>query len=65
MSDIRHQLRDLRIKEGITQTALASAIGLNRTSITNLESLRQSLSMDNLYAIADVLGYRVEIRFRK
>ncbi|QGZ66319.1 helix-turn-helix transcriptional regulator [Paraburkholderia acidisoli] len=65
MSDIRHQLRDLRVKEGVTQTDLAKSVGLNRTSITNIESLRQKLTMDNLICIADALDYRVEVKFVK
>lgn len=65
MSDLRHQLRDLRVKEGVTQSELAKSVGLNRTSITNIESLRQTLTIDNLICIDDALDYRVEIKFVK
>lgn len=63
--DIRYQLRDLRIKEGFTQQQIADAVGLSRTSITNMEQARQSLSFNGLICIAHVLGYTVDIKFKR
>lgn len=51
----------LRIKHArstmqLTQEDTAKAVGVLRTSITNIEKGRQRLPIDLLYDIADVLG---------
>lgn len=40
----------------MTQQELATAIGLTRTSIANLEAGRQRIPLHILYAIAEALG---------
>lgn len=50
---------------GLTQAELAARVGLERTSITNIEGGRQVLTATTINAIAAALGYRVEVRFVK
>lgn len=45
-----------RAKEHPSQEDLALALGLSRTSITNIERGRQPIQLHTLYKIADVLG---------
>ena len=46
------RLSQLRSEKGLTQEDLASRLLLSRTSIVNIESGRQQLTMDNLYRIS-------------
>ncbi len=50
------RIRKARKEADITQTELASAIALSRTSVTNIESGRQQILLHTLYNIASVLG---------
>jgi len=43
----------------MSQQAFANAVGLSRTSITNIERGRQPVSLHTLYSMADIL--RVEV----
>lgn len=49
------RLRELREKAGLTQDQIAKAIGLTRTSVTNIEAGRQSVDLATLYSLADAL----------
>jgi len=40
----------------MSQQAFAKAVGLSRTSITNIERGRQPISLHTLYFMADILG---------
>ncbi|MDT4890350.1 helix-turn-helix protein [compost metagenome] len=51
--------------QGLTQAQLAQRVGLERTSITNIELGKQTISEPVLNAMAQALGYRVKIRFEK
>lgn len=44
-----------RVRMGVSQEALAAAVGLKRTSITNLEAGRQNTSILRLRAISSAL----------
>jgi transcriptional regulator with XRE-family HTH domain len=45
-----------RTESGMSQEAFAKAVGLSRTSITNIEGGRQPISLHTLYFMADILG---------
>lgn len=49
------RLRELRKRAGMTQGALAQSIGLERTSITNIESGLQTVNVPTLVRICEVL----------
>lgn len=49
------RLKDRRVELNLTQEQLASRVGFERTSITNIEKGRQRLSLHALYDICSVL----------
>ena len=56
---IGKRIQDLRIARGLTQSQLATAISLSRTSITNIENGRQKVLVHTLVEIASALDVRV------
>lgn len=54
-SDVGNKIRQRREELGLTQQALASAVDLSRTSITNIEQGRQKLLVNTLFDIAKAL----------
>ena len=48
-------LSQRRSEANLSQAALAKAVGLSRTSITNIECGRQPVNLHTLYVMADVL----------
>jgi len=59
-TDIGKRIRSEREALGFAQGELAGAVGLERTSITNIEAGRQRLTIQMLYAIAEALGVPAE-----
>jgi len=55
---VGQKVRNARAHEGVTQSQLADAVGLTRTSITNLEAGRQHIPLHLLARIAAVLKTR-------
>lgn len=49
-------LHDKRVQAGMSQEALGAAVGLNRTSISNIEKGRQRLLMHQLPVLARLLS---------
>jgi len=49
-------IRTARIGHGFTQTELAAAVGLTRTSVVNIEKGRQKLLLHKLFDFASALG---------
>ncbi len=56
-------IKAMRRQCGMTQKQLAELVGLERTSITNIERGNQVLSVTTITAIADALGCDVKVRF--
>jgi transcriptional regulator with XRE-family HTH domain len=54
--EIGRLIQQTRRAKGVTQARLASAVGLSRTSVTNIERGRQKILVHTLYAIAETLG---------
>ncbi|MEQ8674156.1 MAG: helix-turn-helix transcriptional regulator [Aggregatilineales bacterium] len=48
-------IRDARIRAQMTQDDLAKSLGLQRTSITNIESGSQKIQLHTLYMLASAL----------
>lgn len=57
-------LRELRTRKRITQQQMAEFVGLERTSITNIEMGKQKLAVVTLMKMAGVLGVEVCIQFK-
>jgi transcriptional regulator with XRE-family HTH domain len=49
-------IRAARTASGVTQQAMADRLGLNRTTMVNIEKGRQRLSVHQLVDLADALG---------
>lgn len=56
---IGQRVSEVRRQRNMTQEQLADAIGLQRTSITNIERGRQKMLIHTLYEIAVTLKVRV------
>lgn len=56
-------IKAMRRQCGMTQKQLGELVGLERTSITNIEAGNQVLSVTTITAIADALGCDVKVRF--
>jgi DNA-binding XRE family transcriptional regulator len=58
-------IKALRRMKRMTQAELAQAVGLERTSITNIERGNQALTDVMALKMAEVLGYRIVVKFEK
>lgn len=58
--DLGHAIRRAREASGLTQSELASKVGLSRTSLTNMELGRQRLLVDQLSTISHALSVTVD-----
>jgi transcriptional regulator with XRE-family HTH domain len=54
-AQVGKNVRRVREKRGLTQGALASLVGLTRTSVTNIERGKQKLLLHTLVDLAHVL----------
>ena len=50
------RLKLLRMESGITQTDMAQSIGLSQTNLSNMESGRTAITIQNLFKIQKVLN---------
>lgn len=64
-NELGKMIRVLRRQQNMTQGALADRIGLSRTSVVNIEAGNQTLTEHTINAIANALGYRLLIKFKK
>lgn len=49
-------LRELRARHGLTQAEVATRLGMNRTSIANIEAGRQRILLEDVWRIASLFG---------
>ncbi len=54
------QIKEIRLKRGLTQEDLAERSGLGVSHIARLEQGRRKATIDTLQKIADVLGVQVK-----
>lgn len=64
-NELGKMIRFMRRQQKMTQQELANLVGLERTSICNIELGRQLLTSTSITAIAAALGYRVKIKFER
>lgn len=58
-SRIGHRIRQARRARSLTQAQLAERVGLQRTSITNIESGVQHVQVHVLFELANAVGVKV------
>lgn len=56
---VASRVRTLRVQKNFTQADVAEALGVSRTSMTNLEKGRQRMPLDKLYILAYMLDVSV------
>ena len=57
------RLRELRVKQGLTQEQVALAAGLDRAFYVDLENAKHGVQVDRIYDIAYALGVEVSVLF--
>lgn len=55
-TELAKRTRRIRQEKRMPQELIAELSGLSRTSITNIEAGKQSITIENLYRIADALS---------
>lgn len=58
--DLGKRIKEKRLKKGFSQNGVATAIGLSRTSLTNIEKGRQNLLLHTFLDIADALQVKAK-----
>ena len=53
------KVKFLRMEKGISQTDMAEAIGLSQTNLSNMESGRTAITIQNLFKMREVLGCKM------
>ena len=48
------RVKAMRIKKGISQSELAQSIGISQAHLSNIESGRSNITLENLFALRDV-----------
>ncbi len=59
-SQVRNQVRELRLEQRLTQEALGEAVGLTRQSILAIEKGRFTPSIHTALMLAQALGVSIE-----
>lgn len=57
-------LKTLRLTAGLTQAQAADAMGVGRTSITNMENGDQPITVNGLERLANSVGLEVVVTFQ-
>ena len=52
-------IRELRMKQGVSQEVLSGLAGVARTHLTMIENGEKNANVDTLWRIADALGMRL------
>ena len=63
--NIRHRIRTLRLRKGITTEELSKRMGISRPFYSQLEHGRRRMSVDYLEMIARILGVSVAELYRE
>lgn len=63
-TEVGEVIRAARQKAGLSQAALASAVGMTRTNFARVESGRTNVTIETLLRVAEGLGLTVAITMR-
>lgn len=55
----------IRLKKGLTQKDIAEKMGTKQSAIARLESGNVNPSLDFIYKLAEIMGYRMSITLTK
>ena len=63
LTDVRRQfgerLRELRLKQDVSQEKLAEKADLHRTYVSSVERGERNISLENIARLADALGIQI------
>ncbi len=62
---ILQTIRSHREAAGLTQQEVADKSGLFRNNISSIESGKANVTLDTLIKIAEAMGYKLVIKFKK
>ncbi|NDP28728.1 MAG: helix-turn-helix transcriptional regulator [Flavobacterium sp.] len=60
--DLGALLKDHRNKAGLTQLELANLAGVGKTTVFDIEKNKETVRMNNLFAVLKVLNIKVEFK---
>ncbi|WP_438381539.1 helix-turn-helix transcriptional regulator [Asaia sp. BMEF1] len=60
---MKNRMRDLRLAQGLSQNALAEALGVSRQTINAIENERYDPSLPLAFAIAKIFNLSIEAIF--
>ncbi|NVN44591.1 helix-turn-helix transcriptional regulator [Asaia siamensis] len=60
---MKNRMRDLRLAQGMSQSALAEALGVSRQTINAIENERYDPSLPLAFAIAKIFDLSIEAIF--
>nr|WP_205206977.1 helix-turn-helix transcriptional regulator [Asaia sp. As-1742] len=60
---VKNRMRDLRLAQGLSQNALAEALGVSRQTINAIENERYDPSLPLAFAIAKIFDLSIEAIF--
>ncbi|MDL2171481.1 helix-turn-helix transcriptional regulator [Asaia sp. HumB] len=60
---VKNRMRDLRLAQGLSQNALAEALGVSRQTINAIENERYDPSLPLAFAIAKIFSLSIEAIF--
>ena len=56
---LANRVKMLRMRKGVSQTRMAEEIGVSQTNLSNMESGRTAITIQNLFKIQKVLGCKM------
>ena len=56
---LANRVKMLRMRKGVSQTRMAEEIGVSQTNLSNMESGRTAITIQNLFKIKKVLGCKM------
>lgn len=65
MFDVGKRIKDLRLQKGLTGQQLALDLSFSQSFLSGLEQGKKKCSLDNLYAICNVLGCSLSDFFKE
>ncbi len=59
------RIKELRVKHGITQSELATRMGVGQGVVSRLEGGDHSPRLETLQKAGDAMGYQMDVNFKK
>lgn len=60
-TELAKQMREIRLRQNLTQQVLADRVGTKKSNISRMESGRYNPSLDFMVRVADCMGQHISI----